>query len=295
MTSDHENDDICAYCGEPKLTGTENPEHVLPAAINGRFTTRSVCGDCNEWAGEKVDQPWLEDPFVGHTRFVHEIPNRYGKLIEFDPLLTGETEDGTRIAIDRDGRPHALNSPIVYDEEADQYTIKAKDHEDAERLRGRFERRAEDEGKTAELGPMEERSEHPQVEGAAVIHPGHWARMAAKVTLGYLAETRPPEWRTSPTAEMLRNRMRDFDSGPEFPLLSADDFARFAPSPATALVLTSVADGVSALVSLMGIFVVRMSLGDDMEGIDRAWVSDPVDPARSVEGTLREVVGLRNK
>src|SRR4051812_29181477 len=117
----------CAYCAKPTLVGGEPPEHALPAAINARFTTSAVCSACNLWAGEEIDRPWLADPYVRHVRVMHQIPDRRGTTLEHDPLLRGVTADGTHVAMGRDGRPVALNSPIKRDPESGTVQIRARD------------------------------------------------------------------------------------------------------------------------------------------------------------------------
>jgi antitoxin (DNA-binding transcriptional repressor) of toxin-antitoxin stability system len=285
---------ICAYCGQPVLSGRERPEHVLPKAVNGRLITHAVCDPCNGWAGQYVDQPWLDDAFVGHTRFIHRIPDSRGKILDHDPLLLGTAEDGTRVAVGRDGRPVALNSPVKRDTATGKVQIRARNQEDYKRLLTREIKKAEALGKTFTIGEAQEVSQQPHVEVPHQIYPGRWERMAAKVTLGLLAETQPPAWRQTASAEMLRERIHDLERPADaVEMRNLDTFNAFAPSPASAVVVLTLAGRPAAAVSLLGIFALYFPLEEDMSGLDLAWVSDPIEPERSTVGPMMEMIAKR--
>ena len=125
--NEDEDKQLCAYCGTPALTGAEEPEHIFPAAINGRLTTRTVCVSCNRAAGREIDQPWLTDPFVLDLRFSQRIPDRRGNVLERSPMLTGMTDDGRRVTMRPDGTPVQMNTPVKFDEQTGEYTISAGD------------------------------------------------------------------------------------------------------------------------------------------------------------------------
>ncbi len=230
----------CVYCVEPVLTGSDDPEHAVPAAINGRFTTRAVCLNCNRWAGEEIDRPWLDDPFVQDVRFVHRIPDSRGNTIESDPLLTGTTASGRRITMGRDGRPKQLNSPVDRSKAPSEFSISARDHQDLDRLIDRELRKA---GKTREgvdLPSPRVVEDQPAVQCRLEVNPGRWERIAAKMTLALLAENQAPEWRVGSSASILRERMRDLDREvKDVRMQRADSFRAFAPEPSTAIVVSS--------------------------------------------------------
>jgi hypothetical protein len=287
---------LCAYCGEPTLVGAEDPEHAIPAGINGQFTTRAVCVPCNRWAGHEIDQPWLNDPFVLDLRFEARIPDRRGKLLKRSPLLTGVTEDGRRIELGPEGTPELRNSVVRRDPEAGEVHIVAPDQATLDKLVERERKKAEAEGKTWTPGSQGAMSEQPQVTGTAMVWPGQWERMAAKAALALLAEARPATWRRSPSAELLRTRMRDMNrTASQVRLHSSEAVESFAASPATAINVLTV-NGRSVLnASLLGIFTIRFVLTEDLKGADLAWVSDPLDPRRSFSGTLGEVIHKRHR
>lgn len=276
------------------LTGSEEPEHALPAAINARFKTYAVCIPCNRWAGKHVDKPWLGDLFVRHLRFVHQIPDRDGNTMTHDPLLAGTTEDGRRVRLGGDGRPELLNSPIRHDEERGEFHISAPDEETLDRMIDRVLNRAGKRRNEVELGEPKVIADRPLVQAAAQIYPGQWERMAAKMTLALLADEMPQSWRSGESAERLRERMRDLDrKAADVALLSPEAFQGFAPAPCSVLVVTDRGGAPECHVSLLGQFKIALPLAEDLRGVDQAWVSDAHQPARSCAGPLAQVVAAR--
>lgn len=162
---------LCAYCGEPGLAGNEEPEHAIPAAINGRFTTRPVCVPCNRWAGQEIDQPWLNDPFVLDVRFQARIPDRRGKLLQRSPLLTGVTEDGRRIELGSDGTPELRNSVVRRDTESGEVHIVAPDQATLDKLLERERKKAEAKGRSWTADAQSSMPDWPQLSATGMVWP----------------------------------------------------------------------------------------------------------------------------
>jgi HNH endonuclease len=107
--------DLCAYCAETALTGSERPEHPIPAALGASLIVKTVCDSCNTWAGKDIDQPFLSDDWVREHRSQSGLidPRRGSKGRPVSSkLLQGYTDEGDFISIDRDGNPK-LRSRII--------------------------------------------------------------------------------------------------------------------------------------------------------------------------------------
>lgn len=286
---------VCAYCGQSVLTGDERPEHPLPETVNGRLTTRLVCDPCNTWAGKNIDQPWLSDSFVGHVRFVHRIPDRRNKVLEYDPLLAGVTAEGVQIRMDEHGRPIPLNSPVNFDPDSGTYQIRAKDEEDVKRLFDRIAKKAAAEGKTATpTGEPEAQSYQPSVTVKLQIMPQTWERMAAKVLLGFLAENLPADWRSSAQADALRAVMRSPDKAAnQVRLTDPGAMQQIAAAPASAAFTRQIGGNTVGGVSLLGIFMLGFVLPPPIAAPGLLWISDPLQPSWSVMGPWESALAQR--
>jgi len=282
---------VCAYCGESTLTGVEDPEHAVPAAVGGRFTTATVCVPCNRWAGREIDQPWLDDPFVLDCRFEHEIADRRGRTVDASPLLTGKTEDGRWVTMGRDGAPVLRNAPVEVDEAAGILRITAADPAALKAQTDKQVRKLQAAGRTVTPIETGKVSDRPQISGGGQVEPGRWHRMGAKVALALLAEQQPAAWRRSESADRLRAAMRARPSVSEARFAPLDAVRTFAAQPATAVVVSK--PGPMVVVSLMGILGVGFVLAEDLDRIDWAWITDPLDV--DTQGPLAEVVYARHK
>lgn len=282
---------VCAYCGEPALTGAEDPEHAVPAAVGGRFTTTMVCAPCNRWAGREIDQPWLDDPFVLDSRFEHEIPDRRGRTVDSSPLLTGRTEDGRWVTMGRDGTPVLRNAPVEVDKAAGTLRITAADSAALKAQTDKQVRKLRAAGRTVTPIATDQSSDRPQISGGGQVEPGRWHRMGAKVALALLAEQQPAAWRRGESAHRLRTAMRARPSASEVRFVPVDAVHAFAAQPATAVVVSK--PGPMIVVSLMGILGVGFLLAEDLDRADWAWIADPLDV--DTQGSLAEVIYARHQ
>jgi hypothetical protein len=284
---------VCAYCGEPVLTGAEDPEHAVPAAVSGRLTTTAVCTPCNRWAGRDIDQPWLDDPLVLDCRFEHQIPDRRGRTVNSSPFLMGRTDDGRRVTIGRDGAPVLRNTPVMMDEATGVMRITAADADALKAQKDKQVRKLQAAGRTVTPIETSEVSDQPLIAGSGCVEPGRWHRMGAKIALALLAEQQSATWRRGDSASRLRAAMRSRPTASEVRFVRLEAVAAFAPRPATAVVVSR--PGPIVVVSLLGIFGVGFVLAEDLDRIDWAWVANPLNATADAEGSLAEVIYARHR
>lgn len=156
---------------EPVLSGRERPEHALPAALRALVRVWTVCDQCNTWAGQHVDQPFLDDPLVRELRSRHDVrdPRHPDRRVE-SPFAHGFTSEGVHIAADETWTPRIVSGRIV-DHEDGNIEIVAGDQAEADRLAERVRKRAEAEGKTATFGDWRIVNDHPRITGHLQIRP----------------------------------------------------------------------------------------------------------------------------
>jgi hypothetical protein len=253
--------EVCVYCGKAVLTGSEKPEHPIPAALGSSLTVRTVCDPCNEARGKDVDQPFLKDALVRETRaMADQRDQRRGAKARrpSSPLLQGHTAEGDFVRFDHEtGRP-VMGSRILDLGEGTKQ-IRAGSREEADRLLERERRKAEAEGKKLELESEEHDQSRPTIKVEIAVYPEAWRREAAKIALGVASAAFPEEWRTSPDAELLREwldgRDRTSEDGKAPPLVpqQIDMGIRLAPGNEHLIFFKSGQEGVTWLaVALFG-------------------------------------------
>jgi len=204
--------EICVYCATARLTGRERPEHVIPAALGASLTVRTVCDDCNTWAGREIDQPFLADSLLREYRSMvdQRDPRRRNPRRVPSTLLRGVTSEGDFVAFDRDTQRPVMGSRIVELGEG-RYQIRAGSEEEAQRLLERMRTRAAAEGKEVRIEEEQRGESRPEIQAGISVHGDAWRREAAKIGLAIGSLVYAAGWRTSDDAHRLREWMHDRD------------------------------------------------------------------------------------
>lgn len=298
--ADHPYGHICAYCGQPVLTGNDKPEHPLPAAIGSSLVVFTVCDPCNDWTNNEIDQPWLGDDWTMIFRATHDIRDhrRAQSRRPLHPMRLGFTDEGVRVSADENWKP-TLGSKIV--EHGDKVRIVAGSEEEAERLLERVRKRTEAEGKSLKMVNWEKGESRPTVRVNLKVNIVAWRRMAAKVALGVGSSIYPEDWRLSGDAETLRTWMRDPeapDPGGEegrFGILperieDRDGIALLVDPPEHLLLVVGSEKRACLLMILFGELLMSMPLNTNGERPpDVAWLLDPNAPKRDGRTSLDEL------
>ncbi|UUY05507.1 hypothetical protein LRS13_08315 [Svornostia abyssi] len=195
-------DDECPYCIPGSVSGPLNDEHVVPARLGGNLVIRAH-KQCNSGAALHVDNPLMRDPDVEILRALSGAVNtrtrRFkgaqfgGWLPDAAPALLRATPEGVTLEQRAAGDLHEVGQgeftftlPTLPDDELQAATAKVLDRV-----------RASHPGRTVELVAQEPRSAPVPIERSWALAPWVWPRFAAKVALGVLSLTMPPEWRGS--------------------------------------------------------------------------------------------------
>jgi hypothetical protein len=299
---------LCAYCLDKVLTGSERPEHPLPAAIRASIRVSTACDPCNDWAGEHVDGPFLDDPFIRELRAAHDVrdPRHPDRRVR-SPFGHGFTADGVHIATDDDWKPRMTSGRIV-DRGEGRFDVIARDRAEADRLLARVRARAEAEGKQVEFGDFRVVEDRPRVSGRLEVRPWRWRRAFAKAALALASDVYDAGWREGEDAAQLRLWMRDakalpHDHCPMRPV-AGTVFGQAVPAPACGAWFSKHGDTTLISIVLLGEYLV--SLPVDRSGRDvptRAWLTDPTRPtgdprltyAEVASGWAAEQIGLRGE
>jgi HNH endonuclease len=284
---------ICAYCGQPVLTGNEKPEHAIPAALGSSLTVYTVCDPCNEWVGKEVDQPFLEDEWVRVHRsdsgVVDPRRGRRGRPTR-SPLLEGYTDDGDHVSLGHNGKPR-MRSRII-DLGDGKFQIRADSVDEMERLKRRVERRT---GKTITDENITHQSTNPQVRGRLTVNTLLWLREAAKIGLAIGSIVYPEEWRTGPDAERLREWLSGKDglAPPGQPIglvpqqIAGTPIETFVTEPEHLVFFQRAAGRTMVIIVLLGSVYVSLPVDTTGEAVPRvAWTLDPARPKANGETTF---------
>jgi HNH endonuclease len=191
----------CFYCAQP-FEGSQDEEHVLPAAIGADLVTGKVCTACNRRAGVEVDQPWLRHPEVVELRGLYSIADRRGRVRPAS--WEGQLNSGKPATISLKGDEVRIVRRPTEEFDGSVWTLEGYDEDAAKRKLERIR------AKYGDVRPIS--SEERMPDGPLTAHVTHvvdvgiWPRFAAKVALGVASLLVDDDsWLSGPIASVLRS------------------------------------------------------------------------------------------
>jgi hypothetical protein len=294
-----EDQELCAYCATVGLTGREKPEHPIPAALGASLKVRTVCKDCNEWAGTAIDQPLLADQVLRERRSIvdQRDPRRARQRRQPSTFLRGYSEDGDFFSYDHETKRPVMGSRIV-DLGDNRYQIRAGSQEEAERLMAIMRARAVAEDKAIEVVETERSRTRPTIQASVLMDAIVWRRAAAKMGLGVGSLVFDAGWRETEDAHRLREWMHDRDprteDGTAPPLVprTTEDLRGLAWGDAHRLWFTRLGDNwIYLSVVLFGALIFAVPVNStDAQVPPQAWILDWRHPKRDGLTTWDEML-----
>ncbi|MDM8515400.1 HNH endonuclease [Desulfobacterales bacterium HSG16] len=70
----------CIICRKETKRDDFSVEHVIPEALGGNYTIKSVCRECNSFLGKRIDSGLVNNLFSDIMRYKKQLPGKTGKI-----------------------------------------------------------------------------------------------------------------------------------------------------------------------------------------------------------------------
>ena len=108
---------ICKHNSE----NSKSVEHIIPESLGNKnivLPKGVVCDKCNNYIGRKIEEPFLNDPYIMEIRFKSRILNKKKK----SPIIKGfHLQSSKQIGISFDVYDHSLNICAIKENEEERW------------------------------------------------------------------------------------------------------------------------------------------------------------------------------
>jgi hypothetical protein len=278
----------CVYCGVDRPDYHRSIEHPLSQAIGGGgWSTREVCGECNQFCGREIDRPFAEDSLVRAVRHRFEIPDSRGQIPPA-PRLYGQMindESRAELELGREGpKVRRLPQPVSGGPGKERYIVERGEGKRIAELRAERIRRDLPAGfeVVTRIDSVELPEDDAEVELS--VSTDLWPRMGAKLALGLGFQGLDDTWARGEWAGWLRGILRgSSDPAPDTRVrlrvlpkaIGSDDHLVMLANPPHHTVFFVGDDPLCLMIHLFGIWRYVGPLGPATPRDRPAWEFDP--------------------